>query len=297
MSSCLHVCMCMPPPQDIFLQVPPSGGTLCVIHRHTYPLNPPPCHGGALRPPPRAMGCNRNRPDINTTTVGGRGGTGGLCIPVVIAPSRRTRRGGGFGKWTSVTPRGRKPIFPHPMQIRQGAATQTTTGLAAQPPVFIVPPVQTPAHPTRNKRKPSIPPQVCGAMRVPPPGWQGRCCSNTQAGRHSQPSTCSTSPQGGRAADCFMWLEGAVRVAEASLGGEMHGYLTLRSHTQAVATCTVNGCAPSGTAIGSGPLRTPPGNARPHRVQTRQHPSWRADRGGACPCHALASRTAHPHRG
>ena len=22
--------------------------------------------------------------------------------------------GGGFGKWTSVTPRGRKPIFPHP---------------------------------------------------------------------------------------------------------------------------------------------------------------------------------------
>ena len=71
---------------------------------------------GRCIPPPRAMGCNRNRPDINTTTVGGRGGTGGLCIPVVIAPSRRATRGG-FGKWTSVTPRGRKPIFPHPSVI------------------------------------------------------------------------------------------------------------------------------------------------------------------------------------
>ena len=71
--------------------------------------------GRCIPPPPPAMGCNRNRPDINTTTVGDRGGTGGLCIPVVIAPSRRTRRGGGVGKWTSVTPRGRKPIFPHPI--------------------------------------------------------------------------------------------------------------------------------------------------------------------------------------
>ena len=63
----------------------------------TYPflLQRWPWWGVASPPPPRAMGCNRNRPDINTTTVGGRGGTGGLCIPVVIAPSRRARRGGG----------------------------------------------------------------------------------------------------------------------------------------------------------------------------------------------------------
>ena len=155
---CLHVCMfaCACPPQDSFLQVPPSGGTLSVSHRHTYPLNPPPprsrplprsnqpltrkqtkvsstqgathsttlqkffflfwrtilselnrcclmagCLGRQVSPscptPPRAMGCNRNRPDMNTTTVGGRGGTRGLCIPVVIAPSRRARRGGGGG--------------------------------------------------------------------------------------------------------------------------------------------------------------------------------------------------------
>ena len=52
--------------------------------------------GRCIPPPPRAMGCNRNRPDINTTTVGGRGGTGGLCIAVVIAPSRRARGGGGW---------------------------------------------------------------------------------------------------------------------------------------------------------------------------------------------------------
>ena len=52
--------------------------------------------GRCIPPRPRAMGCNRNRPDINTTTVGGRGGIGGLCVPVVIAPSRRARSGGGL---------------------------------------------------------------------------------------------------------------------------------------------------------------------------------------------------------
>ena len=37
---------------------------------------------------------------------------------VVIAPSPRARRGGGgVGKWTSVTPRGRKPIFHHPCRV------------------------------------------------------------------------------------------------------------------------------------------------------------------------------------
>ena len=67
---------------------------------------------GRCTPPPRAKGCNRNRPDINTTTVGGLGGGAwGLCIPVVISAGQK---GGGFGKWTSVTPRGRKPIFHHP---------------------------------------------------------------------------------------------------------------------------------------------------------------------------------------
>ena len=53
---------------------------------------------GRCSPPPLAVGCNRNRPDINTTTVGGRrvGGGGGLCIPVIIAPSRLAGRGGGW---------------------------------------------------------------------------------------------------------------------------------------------------------------------------------------------------------
>ena len=39
----------------------------------------------------------------------------GLCIPVIIGPSRLVGRGGGVGKWTSVTPSGRKPIFSHPL--------------------------------------------------------------------------------------------------------------------------------------------------------------------------------------
>ena len=41
MFACLHV-HAPPPPQDSLLQVPPSGGTLSVSHRHTYPLNPSP---------------------------------------------------------------------------------------------------------------------------------------------------------------------------------------------------------------------------------------------------------------
>ena len=74
--------------------------------------------GRCIPPPPRAMGCNRNGPDINTTTVGGRGGGGdwgavytGCHCPVTAGQ----KGGGGFGKWTSVTPRGRKPIFAHPI--------------------------------------------------------------------------------------------------------------------------------------------------------------------------------------
>ena len=72
--------------------------------------------------PPRAMGCNRNRPDINTTTVGGRGGTGGLCIPVVIAPSRRARRGGG-GVWEMDIrdPPWAQANFPPPQGVPRAA--------------------------------------------------------------------------------------------------------------------------------------------------------------------------------
>ena len=37
----------------------------------------------------------------------------GCHCPVTVGQ----KGGGGFGKWTSVTPRGRKPIFPHPYEI------------------------------------------------------------------------------------------------------------------------------------------------------------------------------------
>ena len=40
-------------------------------------------------------------------------------------------------------------------------------------------------------------------------------------------------------ADRFMWLDGAEGVAEAFYGGENHGYLTFRAHTQALAACAV----------------------------------------------------------
>ena len=40
-------------------------------------------------------------------------------------------------------------------------------------------------------------------------------------------------------ADRFMWLDGAEGVAEEFYGGENHGYLTFRAHTQALAACAV----------------------------------------------------------
>ena len=52
----------------------------------------------ASPPPPRAMGCNRNRPDINTTTVGGRGGGLGDCVYRLSLPRHGGPEGGG-GVW------------------------------------------------------------------------------------------------------------------------------------------------------------------------------------------------------
>ena len=51
--------------------------------------------GRCIPPPPRAMGCNRNRPDINTTTVGGRGGGLGGCVYWLSLPRHGGPEGGG----------------------------------------------------------------------------------------------------------------------------------------------------------------------------------------------------------
>ena len=53
--------------------------------------------GRCIPPPPRAMGCNRNRPDINTTTVGGRGGGLGGCVYRLSLPRHGGPEGGGRG--------------------------------------------------------------------------------------------------------------------------------------------------------------------------------------------------------
>ena len=85
--------------------------------------------GRCIPPPPRAMGCNRNGPDINTTTVGGRGGGLGGCVYRLSLPRHAgPEGGGGFGKWTSVTPRGRKPIFAHPCSPH-GERPRTPSGV------------------------------------------------------------------------------------------------------------------------------------------------------------------------
>ena len=49
-----------------------------------------------------------------------------------------------------------------------------------------------------------------------------------------------------------MWLDGAEGVAEAFHGGENHGYLTFRAHTQAPAVCVVVSAA-------LGTIAPPPG--------------------------------------
>ena len=57
--------------------------------------------------------------------------------------------GGGVGKWTSVTPRGRKPIFPHPSggDPRDGRGDVATLPISRPflilPPALIVPTVLT----------------------------------------------------------------------------------------------------------------------------------------------------------
>ena len=62
-------------------------------------------------------------------------------------------------------------------------------------------------------------------------------------------------------ADRFMWMEGAVGVAEAFSGGEMHGYLTFCSNAQAVAACAV-------VSVALGTVAPQPGQvpAWPHGV-------------------------------
>ena len=104
---CLHVCMfacaCPPPPRQFATGPPIRGDPFSQSQAHI-----------PLKPLPPALGCNRNRLDINTTTVGGRGGTGGLCIPVVIAPSRRARRGGGVREMDIRDPPWAQANFPPP---------------------------------------------------------------------------------------------------------------------------------------------------------------------------------------
>ena len=71
-------------------------------------------------------------------------------------------------------------------------------------------------------------------------------------GEHSRPRNspatgmCPPLPAGWshrHLADRFMWMDGAVGVAEALSGGDNHGYPTFRSNAQAVAACVVASAA------------------------------------------------------
>ena len=97
----MFACAC--PPQDSLLQVPPSGGTLSVSHRHTYPLNPSTLLStpSPKQPAPdketNKSQSNKYHTYINTTTVGGRGGGRGGCVYRLSLPRHGGPEGGGGG--------------------------------------------------------------------------------------------------------------------------------------------------------------------------------------------------------
>ena len=99
---------------------------------------------------------------------------------------------------------------PRTPQKHRTGVTQTTPGLRG-------PGYASPSGAMKAPQQPRAadPPTVLHIRRLPT-GWSRR-----------------------HLADRFMWLDGAEGVAEAFYGGENHGYLTFRAHTQALAACAV----------------------------------------------------------
>ena len=93
---------------------------------------------------------------------------------------------------------------------RRTVATQTTPGLRGAGDVPLGRAAVAPQQP-RNRDAPTV-----LHLRRPPAGWSHH-----------------------HLVDRFMWMDGAVGVAEAFFGGENHGYLTFRSNAQVVAACAV----------------------------------------------------------
>ena len=73
--------------------------------------------GCCIPPPPRAMGCNRNRPDINTTTVGGRGGGWGAVYTSCHCPVTAGQKGGGGWEMDIRDPPWAQANFPPPLSL------------------------------------------------------------------------------------------------------------------------------------------------------------------------------------
>ena len=132
---------------------------------------------------------------------------------------------------------------PHRLPVHALAGTQTTPGLLAPRAQQARPPQDgVPRTPQRHRTGVTqTTPGLRGPGYAPPSG----AMQAPQQPRAADPPTVlhirrlPTGWSRRHLADRFMWLDGAEGVAEAFYGGENHGYLTFRAHTQALAACAV----------------------------------------------------------
>ena len=132
---------------------------------------------------------------------------------------------------------------PHRLPVHALAGTQTTPSLLA-PRAQQARLPQDGAPRTPHKHRTGVT-QTTPGLRGPGYASPSGAMKAPQQPRAADPPTVKhirrlpTGWSRRHLADRFMWLDGAEGVAEAFYGGENHGYLTFRAHTQALAACAV----------------------------------------------------------
>ena len=160
-------------------------------------------------------------------------------VPKDKPPRKRQRNNKESRQPAAQSPAG----TPHRLPVHALAGTQTTPGLLApRAQQARLPQDGVPRTPQRHRTGVTqTTPGLRGPGCAPPSG----AMQAPQQPRAADPPTVlhirrlPTGWSRRHLADRFMWLDGAEGVAEAFYGGENHGYLTFRAHTQALAACAV----------------------------------------------------------